>query len=184
MERHGFVLAETGDWDHVTGFCARLAAALDGVVPPETVDRFDAWRPRADESETAVRARTVDDEVVQETDIERASQGPRAELSRAGADLKQGGTDAVHRDARGTLDDIEDAGRSTARGLVPALVRLFRRVERLVYRYITSRTSPDIFESEPVTVTLRGHSIHPGRYTVRVDFRDHDLLDAVAAELE
>lgn len=180
---NGFTLTETGSWTDITGFCGALAEALDGEIPPEARAAFDAWRPRVEETEAAVRGRTVDDEVLSETRIEAASAPASEEFVHAGHKLREGGNDMLHGRSRRGIHDVESAGTSTVRGILPSVIRLFRRIEHLIYATVVSRTNPDYFESGPLTATVRRSLRHRDRYTVRVDFQNPDVAEAVAERI-
>ncbi len=184
MERpNSSVLVETGPWTDIASFCSDIAAALDGHVPPETRSAFDTWRPHTGESADAVRVRTVDDESLPETRIERESDSAGAEFREAGHDIRVGGVHAIRGAPRRSVHDLGAAGSATARGIIPTIIRVLRRIEHRIYASVVSRTNPDYFESGPFTATLRRGLRHRDRYEVRIDFADPDVADAVVAQL-
>lgn len=182
MELNGLVVEERGSWEAVVAFAEAVSSALHTLdaVPEEDCERFAAWIPGAEEDEGDVAARTVENETLSETGVEEASEGARTELRRAGGAMGQGGSDLVHGHPRETVRDVEEVGRSTARGLLPALIRGFRRVERLLYRIVVGRTNPEYFEGERVTASLSHGLWRRDRYRFRVQFRSRDVAETVA----
>lgn len=185
MERKGLVLEEHGSWEDVVWFAERIAAALaDRDVMPEEAVAFEAWIPGPGDDEKVVEERTVENETLAETGVEAASDGARRELRRAGGAMEQGGSDLVHGHPRETVRDMGEAGRSTARGILPAIIRGFRRIERLLYRVVVGRTNPEYFEGQRVTASLSHGLLRRNRYTLRVQFRSRDVAETVAEAVD
>lgn len=182
MERNGLVLEEQGAWEDVVWFAERIAVVFGDMdtIPEEAAAAFEAWIPGPDDDERVVEARTVENETLAETGVEEASDGARTELRRAGDAMERGGRDLVHGHPRGTVRDVEEAGRSTARGILPAIIRGFRRIERMLYRLIVGRTNPEYFEGRKVTASLSHGLLRRNRYTLRVQFRSRDMAEQVA----
>lgn len=183
MEVHDFEIRETGEWEEVREFCAALSRALEAAVPEEKFAAFEAWRPKSGEDKDEIRERTVEESVIRETQVERDSDGAVSEFEHAGHKVKESGQDMLKGDARGSLEDAEEAGSSTVRGLLPSIVRLFRGVERRVYRYVVGRTNPDYFENDLFSVEIGKGTLARDRYTVTASFRDRDLLEQVERQL-
>ncbi len=184
MERNGFELVETGDWDEIAVFCRTLSDVLKGRVSDPTIDRFETWRPRAEETAGELREKTAEDESLQETRIEQESEGAAQELSAAGAEVKQGGKDMVQGQPKETVKDVGDAGNSVARGFLPPFIRLFRAIEKVLYTNIIGKTSPDYFESDEFTVALEHGLLKRDTYTIRVMCDETDILDRLEETLQ
>lgn len=181
MERKGLVLEEQGSWDAVVRFAEQVVAAFRAVdaVPDEEASAFAAWIPGPGEDEKVVEARTVENETLSETGVERASAGAATEFRNAGGAMEEGGSDLAHGHPLATARDVGRAGRSTARGILPAIIGVFRRLERGLYRLVVGRTNPEYFEGERVTASLRHGMLRRSQYTFRVQFRSRSVADAV-----
>lgn len=183
MDESGFELAEEGDWEGVVGFCQDIAAALE-AAGVEGHARFEAWRPKEGEPRQGMEDRTVEEASIGTTQVERESDGLEQELSRAGGQMRDSGSELVQGNARASAKKAGAAGNSTAKGLLPMLVRLVRELERGIYRHIVEPANPDYFEAASFSASIERRLLRGGTYRCRVIFADEEEMAAVAELLE
>jgi len=152
MEQRDFQLIEDGTWTDITEFCADLDAALEGRVDDDIRSRFAAWRPKQEEPKRQVRERSAKESSLEKQQIEAESAGAVAEMSNATQEAREGGKDLVYGRPKDTVKEVEEAGNSAVRGILPPLIRFFRMIEEAVYANIIGKTSPNYFESDIFTV--------------------------------
>ncbi|MCJ7478760.1 MAG: DUF5828 family protein [Candidatus Nanohaloarchaeota archaeon QJJ-7] len=178
MERRDFALVEEGEWEEIVEFCENLSRALESTLPDEN-SRFREWMPKDGEGKKEVKGRTVKDESMRETGIEEESEGMKKELSRAEGEMKDSGSELVSGRPKESARKVEEAGESTARGLIPMLIKLVRGLERGIYRHLVGPVNPDYFESEEFSVTIERQIVSRDRYRCRANFQDRDLISEV-----
>lgn len=183
MKQQDFALVEDGSWDDIVRFCEQLAAEIEAPVDAETYQRFDTWRPKADDTTHDLREKTANEESLSETRIEAESNGVKEEMQSAGQGMRKSGKEMADRKPRKSLEEVEEAGSSAARGLFPPLIQLLRKVEKLLYVNLVGRTNPKYFESDAFTVVIERRRLDNG-YRVRFVPEETALLDTVTSRLK
>lgn len=182
MDQQEFALAEDGSWEDIVAFCERIADVLAETVDTETQQRFDAWRPKSDDTKHDLREKTAAEESLSETRIEEKSDGVKQEMQSAGQEMRKSGKEMVDRRPRKSLEEAEEAGNSAVRGLFPPLIQLLRRIEKTLYANLVGRTNPKYFESDAFTVVIERRRLDHG-YRARFVPDDTDLLESVESQL-
>ncbi len=183
MEESGFELVEEGKWTDIVEFCRAISEALE-AASVEGNDGFEAWRPKEGEARSAMRERTVEGESLGETRVEAESEGFRTEMSRAGGHAVNSGAELVGGNARDSVREVGEAGKSTGRGLFPMLAKLVRSLERGIYRHLVQPTNPDYFEASAFSASIERQLFRGGAYRASITFTDEAVREDVRDRLE
>ncbi|MDY6768669.1 MAG: DUF5828 family protein [Candidatus Nanohaloarchaea archaeon] len=183
MEESRFELVEEGEWEDVVAFSREVSTAL-ATVSDQDHAAFEAWRPKEGEGPEAVGKRTVDGESIGTTRMEEESDGARTELSRAGRDARDSGSELVKGRPRESVRKAESAGNSTAKGVIPMLAKLVRGVERGIYTTIVEPTNPDYFESDTLSASIERIGLRRRRYRCRIIFEERETCSAVVDAMD
>lgn len=177
-------IVEDGDWEQMILFCEQLSEALEPHIPGPVHEEYEQWRPKQHEGREEVADRTNDRESLSETQIERDSAGTPEEMAEAAQNVRKSGDDVIHGRARETARHMEQAGGATARGILPHLIRLVRRIERWLYTHIVGRTNPDYFEASRFTVSIEHRMMQGDSFRVQIAFNDAELGATIAEHME
>lgn len=71
------MLGRRGKWKDIAEFGEEVEEVVKDSADESSVEKFNEWRPRAEESERDVKRKTVDEAVLPENGLEKESKGMR-----------------------------------------------------------------------------------------------------------
>lgn len=183
-----------GRWEDVVETSEELTETIKEEADEQSVEDWDEWRPRHEESHDDVREKTVEKACVSENPVEQSEKSAVETAGEAVGDMGR----AVEEVTKGNTDEASD---KSQRAVVEAALsvdtvfrKAVRRVEVFVYRNIVSRTNPYYFDGEAVSASLqkkrsigvtsiRESAGEEREYCMDVEIHDGDVRDRCREEL-
>jgi len=178
-------LTVKGDWKKITNFCEQFNYTLEEEtknedVRAEDLENWKDWHPGEGEDEESVKKRSADHaayepEIPPEKDLQKSKS--RFDSSRKKIDKGKN---------KQALEDLAEASASGARGLFTHFVRVLGKIERLIYRYVITKTNSSYFDSDLVSANLEEESPlrARGKYRFQVKIHDNKIREKVSAKLK
>lgn len=185
MEENVSGFEKRGGWVTIVEHGERITTALeDEGIDGKAFEKWDEWRPKADERLSEdVDEKTVDHVRASESEGEKAGVTPHDDLKAASeevVDAVEELTDGNHSDA---AEEGQDAIEYTVRATDSAARKTVRAVETPVYRHVMTQVSPHYFDNELVSANIERTRDPDERYVFEVDIVDDNLKDTVSDRL-
>lgn len=171
-----------GEWEDVVDRGREVTSTLKETdADREELEEWEEWRPRREESlDNEVREKTVEKACMPENQAEQEGETVRTQSEQAVQELGAAAQEASEGRARRAFDRVRAFTRRTLL-LADTITRKgLRRVERVVYSDVVTRTNPYYFDSgmvsasiERKTGVLRGAD---GGYRLVVRVNDGDVF--------
>lgn len=179
-----------GTWEEVVEFGQRISDALEAAgVEASTgeddlaacYEAWEAWRPRPDDVEDEVRARTAEEASVGESEGEAEGVGVREDLADAGRKLDEATDHLAEKGVEGAAESVGESAERAARAADQAWRRALRPIEEKLYEHVMTRISPYYFDNALVSANLE--RVGEDAFVFEVKLKDPELRDAVEAHL-
>jgi hypothetical protein len=141
-----------GSWKEIAEFGEEVEDAIDGSAGQDSVEKFNEWRPRIEESERDVKRKTVDEAVISEKQIEKDSNGVK-DLKEASGKAAEAGKKAAKRE--NPEPEIKDASKDAAKPFYSGLAKIFRKFENLVYSRIVLALNPYYLDTQDFSADIK-----------------------------
>jgi len=142
-----------GNWKEISEFGEKVGEAIDDSAEEESVERFDNWRPKVEESERDVKKKTVDEAVVAEKKLEEKSDGVTNDLRQASDKMAKAGKKAAKKE--NPEKEIVQASEEVAKPFYSNIAKFLRKVESRVYSWFALRFNPYYLDTEDFSVDMK-----------------------------
>lgn len=167
-------LKKKGDWSDIARFGEKVQDFLEEEDSgKDSLEKFREWRPKLEESEGDVKRKTVDEAVIQETDLEKESNGAKEDLKEASDKMVEAGEKAAQREVPDK--EIMEASEDAAKPFYSRIAGFFRKIESLIYSWITLRFNPYYLDTEKLSVDIKDNS--NGEFEMDVAVQDKDTRE-------
>ncbi|WEL23006.1 DUF5828 family protein [Candidatus Nanohalovita haloferacivicina] len=144
---------KNGNWKEIAEFGEEVEGILEeSGSDSESIEKFGDWRPKVEESESDVKRKTVDEAVLKEREIERDSEGVKKDLKQASDKMAEAGKKAVKKEV--PEKEIIEASSEAAKPLFSRIAGLLRKIESVIYSWITLRFNPYYLDTEDFSVDI------------------------------
>lgn len=153
-----------GDWKEISEFGEEIEEAMEDEADERSVEKFEDWRPRIEESEMDVKKKTVDKALLDEKELEKESNGVASDLKDASDKMTEAGKKAAKRE--NPEEQLKDASEDAAKPFYSKFAKLFRTVENLVYSKIVLALNPYYLDTEDFSADIKHR--HGGEFEMDV----------------
>ncbi len=146
-------IKKKGNWKEISEFGEDIRKVMDGTAGESSVEKFDDWRPKVEESEQDVKKKTVEKAVINENKLEKESDGVTKDLRQASGKVTEAGKKAVRKE--NPEEEIVGASEEVAKPFYSKLAKAFRTVENLIYSQIVLRFNPYYLDTEDFSADIK-----------------------------
>ncbi len=146
-------IKKKGNWEEISKFGEDVGEVMDEAADRESVEKFDEWRPKVEESERDVKKKTVDKAVINENKLEKESDGVAEDLRQASGKVTEAGKKAAKRE--NPEKEIVDASEEVAKPFYSKLAKIFRMAENIIYSQIVLRFNPYYLDTEDFSADIK-----------------------------
>lgn len=136
----------------------------------DTLEEFEEWRPREDDSDKNIKDKTVEQASLGKTDLED-TEGMVKDLNKAKKNFDEAGKKIKEKKA--PEREIKEASKDATKPLFSRLIKYSRYLEKEVYSKIMLRFNPYYFDSKEVSADLREKK--NGQYNMDVNTTDKEF---------
>lgn len=141
-----------GDWEEIAEFGEEVEEVVDGSADESSVDKFNEWRPRVEESERDVKRKTVDEAVLPEKKLEEESNGVE-DLKQASGKAAEAGRKVAKR--KNPEPEVKDASKDAAKPFYSGIAKIFRKLENLIYSNIVLALNPYYLDTQDFSADIK-----------------------------
>lgn len=141
-----------GNWKEIAEFGEEVEDALENS-DEDALDKFGAWRPRVEESESDVKRKTVDEATLEEKKLEESSEGVKKDFKEASGKVQEAGKKAVKKEVPDK--EIIEASGEAAKPFYSGIAALLRKIESKIYSWITLRFNPYYLDTQDFSVDIK-----------------------------
>lgn len=142
-----------GNWKEISEFGEEVGEAINDKVEQDSLEKFDNWRPKVEESERDVKKKTVDEAVIGERKLEKESEGVTEDLKQASGKVAEAGKKAAKK--QNPEEEIIKASEDVAKPFYSNIAKFFRKIESRIYSYFSLRFNPYYLDTEDFSVDMR-----------------------------
>lgn len=142
-----------GNWKEISEFGEKVEEAMSESADQESLERFDSWRPKVEESERDVKKKTVDEAVIAEKRLEEESNGVTEDLKQASGKMAKAGKKAANKQS--PEKEIMGASEDVAKPLYSKIAKFLRQIESKVYSWFALRFNPYYLDTEDFSVDMK-----------------------------
>lgn len=146
-------IKKKGNWKEISEFGKEVEEAISDSVQDESVERFDSWRPKVEESERDVKKKTVDEAVIPENKLEKETEGVAKDLKQASGKMAKASKKAAKQ--QNPEKEIFEASEEAARPFYSKIAKFFREIESRVYSWFALRFNPYYLDTEDFAVDMK-----------------------------
>ncbi len=156
-----------GEWDEVCHFAKDFEDLIqEAEASDKTVNRYNNWRPRKDESQDDMRKKTVDEAKVDPSDVENG-----------------GFAKKVHRmEESNGRKSIKTKTSKAFRDIYIGSAKCFSRMEEVIYGKMMLKFNPYFFDEEDFSANLRFKGKRGCE--LNVNFNNERIRDKVRSMVE
>jgi hypothetical protein len=141
-----------GNWKEIAEFGEEVESVIEDSADESSVEKFNEWRPRVEESERDVKRKTVDEAVIPEKEMEKDSNGVK-DLKDASGKAAEAGKKAAK--VENPEQEIKDASKDAAKPFYSGIVKTFRKLEDLIYSKIVLKLNPYYLDTEDFSADIK-----------------------------
>lgn len=142
-----------GNWKEISEFGEEVEEAISDSAQKESLERFDSWRPKVEESEKDVKKKTVDEAVIPENRMEKETEGITKDLKQASGKMAKASKKAAKQ--QNPEREIVEASEEAARPFYSKIAKFFREIESRVYSWFALRFNPYYLDTEDLAVDMK-----------------------------
>lgn len=146
-------IKKKGNWKEISEFGEEVEDAISESARKESVEKFDNWRPKLEESERDVKKKTVDEAVISENKLEKETEGVTKDLKQASGKVAEASKKAANKQS--PEKEIVEASEEVARPFYSKIAKFFREVESKVYSWFALRFNPYYLDTEDFSVDMK-----------------------------
>lgn len=152
VEKTNSGVKKEGDWKEIAEFGEEVEDVVRDSAEESSVEKFNEWRPRVEESERDVKRKTVDEAVIPQKQMEKDSNGVE-DFREASGKAAEAGKKAAKRE--NPESELKDASKDAAKPFYSGIAKLFRKLENLVYSKIVLKLNPYYLDTEDFSADIR-----------------------------
>jgi hypothetical protein len=180
LEHTNSGVRKKGDIEDIAEFAREVEEVMeDEDVDEESVDEFQRWRPREEDTEDDIRERTVETASIDETESEEKTDGVKEDISRAGKAAKQAGKKLEN--GENPEKEAEKASKRILRPLNSLSARMVRSLEKKIYSSMT-KFNPYFFDSKEFSADLKKQE--NGDYAMNINIPDEGRRNSLKGKFE
>jgi hypothetical protein len=141
-----------GDWKEIAEFGEEVEEVVEDSADDSSVEKFNEWRPRVEESERDVKRKTVDEAVLTEKEMEKQSNGME-DIKQASGKAAEAGKKAAR--IENPEPEIKDASKDAAKPFYSGIAKIFRKLENLIYSNIVLALNPYYLDTQDFSADIR-----------------------------
>lgn len=141
-----------GNWEEIAEFGEEVEDVVEGSADSSSVEKFNEWRPRIEESERDVKRKTVDEAVISENSMEKESNGVK-DFRKASGKAAEAGKKAAKRE--NPEAELKDASKDAAKPFYSGIAKIFRKLENLVYSNIVLTLNPYYLDTQDFSADIK-----------------------------
>lgn len=146
-------IKKKGNWKEIAEFGEEVEEVIEDSAEDSSVEKFEEWRPRIEESERDVKKKTVDEAVLDEKEMEKESNGVRKDLKDASGKAAEAGKKAAKR--QNPEKELKDASKDAAKPFYSRMARTFRKFEDLIYSKIVLTLNPYYLDTQDFSADIK-----------------------------
>ncbi len=146
-------IKKKGNWKEISEFGEEVEEAISDSARQKSIDRFQDWRPKVEESERDVKKKTVDEAVIPENKLEKETEGVARDLRNASGKMAEASKKAAKK--QNPEKEIVEASEEAARPFYSKVAKFFREIESKVYSWFALRFNPYYLDTEDFAVDMR-----------------------------
>ena len=146
-------IKKKGDWEEIAEFGEKVGKAVKDTASDESVERFEDWRPKLEESEKDVKRKTVEEATLKERQLEMESDGVPDDLKQASGKIAEAGKKAAK--GENPEKEVIEASADAAKPFYSKIAGFFRQIESKVYSWFALRFNPYYLDTEDFSVDVR-----------------------------
>lgn len=146
-------IKKKGNWKEIAEFGEDVEDAVEGSADEKSVEKFQEWRPRVEESERDVKRKTVKEAKLDENELEQNSKGMTEDLKEASGKAVEAGKKTAKR--KNPEKEVKDASRDAARPFYSKLAKLFRRFESFIYSNVVLALNPYYLDTQDFSADIK-----------------------------
>lgn len=155
LEHTNSGVRKKGDIEDIAEFAREVEEVMeDEDVEEESVEDFQEWRPREEDTEGDIRHRTVETASMDTTKSEEKTEGLKEDVSKAGEAAVEAGKKLENGE-----NPRKDAGKASKRLLRPlnsVSAKVLRNLEEKIYSGMT-KFNPYFFDAREFSADLKKH---------------------------
>lgn len=168
-----------GEWEDIRKFAKEVEEALEeSDVEDDSVKKYKDWRPRKEDDEENVREKTVEAARVDETPLEKESEGVTRDLEEASEKVVEIGKKV--KEKQNPQKEMKDASRDAVKPFYSGFLKTFRRFEKLVYSAIILRFNSYYFDTRDFSVDVEEKK---GEYQMNVNVSEEEKRDELQEKI-
>lgn len=146
-------IKKKGNWKEISEFGEEVEEAISESADQESIERFDSWRPKVEESERDVKKKTVDEAVIPENKLEKETEGVAKDLKQASGKVAEASKKAAKK--QNPEKEIVEASEEVAKPFYSKIAKFFRKIESKVYSWFALRFNPYYLDTEDFSVDMK-----------------------------
>lgn len=146
-------IKKEGNWQEISEFGEEVEEAISESAEKESVQKFEEWRPKIEESERDVKKKTVNKAVLEEKKLEKNSNGVKEDLKEASENVTRAGKKAAK--VESPEKEIKDASKDAAKPFYSSFAKLFRTIENFVYSNIVLALNPYYLDTQDFSADIK-----------------------------
>jgi hypothetical protein len=175
LEHTNSGVRKKGDIEDIAEFAREVEDLMeDEDVDEESVDEFQKWRPREEDTEDDIRERTVETASIGETKSEEKTNGVKEDIARAGKAAKKAGRKIEQ--GENPEKEAEKASKRFLRPLNSLSAKMVRNLEKKIYSSMT-KFNPYFFDSKEFSADLKKQE--DGLYAMNINISDESRRNSL-----
>lgn len=153
VEKTNSGVKKRGSWKDIAEFSEKVEEAVKGKADPESMEKFDEWRPKLEEAEGDIKRKTVEEAELDKNGMEKESNGIKRDLRDASEKTVEAGKKAANK--KNPEKEVVKASEDAAKPFYSKLAKAFREFEKLVYSKIALRFNPYYLDTDDFSVDMK-----------------------------
>jgi hypothetical protein len=142
-----------GDWEEISGFAEDVKDAMEkSDIQQNSVEKYDEWRPREDESIENIKDKTVEAASLSKQEAEEKTDGVVQDMEKASRDIKRAGGKV--REGETPNGELKNASKEATRPFYSQVLGFARKIEERIYSAMV-RFNSYYFDAEDVAVDIK-----------------------------
>lgn len=153
VEQTNAGIKKKGNWKEISEFGEEVEEVISDTAEEESIEKFDNWRPKVEESEQDIKKKTVEEAVIKENKLEKESKGVTRDLKEASGKVAEASKKAANKE--NPEKEIVEASEDVAKPFYSNIAKFFRKIEARVYSWFALRFNPYYLDTEDFSVDMK-----------------------------
>lgn len=153
VEQTNAGIKKKGNWKEISEFGEEVEEVISDTAEEESIEKFDNWRPKVEESEQDIKKKTVEEAVIKENKLEKESKGVTRDLKQASGKVAEASKKAANKE--NPEKEIVEASEDVAKPFYSNIAKFFRKIEARVYSWFALRFNPYYLDTEDFSVDMK-----------------------------